>query len=354
VPLAAAVHVTLLNYIGLYAMVALGLVLLTGVGGLTSFGQAAFVGLGAYTTAWLTTAHRAAAAGWLGRPGSPWDGLVLGLVTTAVIAGAWARSRCAVGPLPAAGHHRLGHQPVLPVRQPWSLGGTPASAASRRSDVRPRAGRGRAEIYYRDLGFLLAGHLTTHNLLDSREGRAIRALKGGMRDGRGDGRRYTRARMVIFVIAALLACAVSGWLYAHLQRFVNPTPFGLHIGIEYLFMAVVGGAGRCGARCRRHADHRAQAVAAGLAARLLGASGNFEVIVFGLLMICWCCSAPATACGRSWPGWFGARVQRSRKRVDPAPRVALPRSRQLPPAGELILKAINVTRASAAWWPTTT
>ena len=48
--------VTLLNYIGLYALVALGLVLLTGVGGLTSFGQAAFVGLGAYTTAVLTTA----------------------------------------------------------------------------------------------------------------------------------------------------------------------------------------------------------------------------------------------------------------------------------------------------------
>ena len=49
-------HITLLNYIGLSAVVALGLVLLTGVGGLTSFGQAAFVGLGAYTSAYLTTA----------------------------------------------------------------------------------------------------------------------------------------------------------------------------------------------------------------------------------------------------------------------------------------------------------
>jgi branched-chain amino acid transport system permease protein len=38
--------ITQLNYIGLYAMVALGLVLLTGVAGLTSFGQAAFVGRG--------------------------------------------------------------------------------------------------------------------------------------------------------------------------------------------------------------------------------------------------------------------------------------------------------------------
>ena len=38
--------ITLLNYIGIYALVALGLVLLTGVGGMVSFGQAAFVGIG--------------------------------------------------------------------------------------------------------------------------------------------------------------------------------------------------------------------------------------------------------------------------------------------------------------------
>ena len=56
-------QVTLLNYVGLYALVALGLVLLTGFGGLTSFGQAAFVGLGAYTTAVLTTV--APLPGWL-------------------------------------------------------------------------------------------------------------------------------------------------------------------------------------------------------------------------------------------------------------------------------------------------
>ena len=49
-------YVTLLNYIGLASIVTIGLVLLTGVAGLTSFGQAAFVGIGAYTTAVLTTA----------------------------------------------------------------------------------------------------------------------------------------------------------------------------------------------------------------------------------------------------------------------------------------------------------
>ena len=62
-----------LNYIGLYALVCLGLVLLTGVGGLTSFGQAAFVGIGAYTTAWLT----------LNTGMSPWLTLFVGLGLTA-------------------------------------------------------------------------------------------------------------------------------------------------------------------------------------------------------------------------------------------------------------------------------
>jgi ABC-type branched-subunit amino acid transport system permease subunit len=49
--------VTLLSYIGLSGLVALGLVVLVGVAGLTSFGQAMFVGFGAYTTAILTTRY---------------------------------------------------------------------------------------------------------------------------------------------------------------------------------------------------------------------------------------------------------------------------------------------------------
>src|SRR5512138_1369467 len=77
VPLAAPqFYVTLGNYIGLYSMVALGLVLLTGVAGQTSFGQAAFVGLGAYTSAYLTTHHAA----------SPWLTLAIGIAITLAMA----------------------------------------------------------------------------------------------------------------------------------------------------------------------------------------------------------------------------------------------------------------------------
>src|SRR5690554_5922028 len=69
-------YLSLLNYVGLYSIVALGMVLLTGVGGLTSFGQAAFVGIGAYATAVLTTQMGL----------SPWLGLMAGLVITGLIA----------------------------------------------------------------------------------------------------------------------------------------------------------------------------------------------------------------------------------------------------------------------------
>src|SRR5690348_12722840 len=66
-------YVTLINYIGLYSLVAIGLALLTGIGGMTSFGQAAFVGIGAYATAYLTTAFGL----------SPWLTLAISVTVTA-------------------------------------------------------------------------------------------------------------------------------------------------------------------------------------------------------------------------------------------------------------------------------
>ena len=82
--------ITLMNYIGIYAMATLGLVLLTGVAGLTSFGQAAFVGVGAYATAWYTVSQG----------GSPWIGLLLALALTAIVATVPSSE---IGPIEIAG-----------------------------------------------------------------------------------------------------------------------------------------------------------------------------------------------------------------------------------------------------------
>ena len=122
--LAPPFWITLLNYIGLYSIVALGLVLLTGVAGQTSFGQAAFVGIGAYATAYLSLNFPAL---------SPWLNLVAGLALTTHDRVVSRLDHAAdERPLPAAGDDRLGHQPVLRCSAIWnSSAGTPGSPASR-------------------------------------------------------------------------------------------------------------------------------------------------------------------------------------------------------------------------------
>lgn len=278
-------HVTLLNYIGLYALVALGLVLLTGVGGLTSFGQGAFVGLGAYTTAYLTTAEGLPPVlSWIGV--SPWLTLVAGLLVTLAVAG-----MLGLLTLRLSGHYL----PLGTIAWGTSLyflfgnvsflgGHTGISGipALNLFGVDLKDGR---HFYYLIWAALLVAVWMTQNLLDSREGRAIRALKGGGIMAEAMGVDTARSKMAIFLIAAAFA-AVSGWLYAYLQRFVNPTPFGLHIGIEYLFMAVIGGAGHVwGALVGAGLITVLKQWLQDLLPKIFGASGNFEVIVFGLLMI---------------------------------------------------------------------
>ncbi len=225
--------VSLLNDIGIGALVALGLVLLTGLGGAMSFGQAAFVGIAAYTSAWITTAYSA----------SPWLGLLLALALcagTALIIGAltlrlgghflpistiaWGISIPLIfGSIEALGKHT-------------GISGIPPLHLGALSLIDPAA------IYYLIWLSLALAIWLSYNLLDSRPGRAIRSLRGGPVLLASVGADAYRLRLALFVLASLFA-AVAGWLYAHKNRFVSPTPFDLNSSIEYVIMAVSGGIG---------------------------------------------------------------------------------------------------------------
>ncbi len=268
--------VTLGNYIGLYSIVALGLVLLTGVAGQTSFGQAAFVGLGAYTTAYLATTYGV----------SPWINLLVGLVLTTLLA-----LFNGVLTLPMRGHYL----PLATIAWGISiyfmfgnvdfLGGHTGITSIPALNLFGLELRNERYYYYLIWAIALAALWTSNNLLDSRPGRAIRALKGQGQMAEAFGVDTVRLKIVVFVYAALLA-SVSGWLYAHLQRFVNPSPFGINQGIEYLFMAVVGGAGSVwGAVIGATLITLAKQVLQDVLPTLLGRSGNFEIVVFGILMV---------------------------------------------------------------------
>ncbi len=269
-------HVTLLNYIGLYSLVALGLVLLTGIGGLTSFGQAAFVGLGAYTTGYLSTV-----CGW-----SPWLTLVCGLVLTFAISLflGFITLRLSGHYLPL-GTIAWGISLYFLFGNMEFLGGYSGISSLPAINFFGLALDTGRKFHYLIWSLVLLALLSIHNLLDSRSGRAIRALKGGGLMAESFGVNTARMKTVVFVYAALLA-SLSGWLYAHLLRFVNPTPFSINAGIEYLFMAVVGGAASVwGAVIGAGIMTVLKQWLQDLLPRLLGQSGNFEMIVFGVLLV---------------------------------------------------------------------
>ena len=323
--------VTILNYAGLASLVAIGLALLTGIGGMTSFGQAAFVGVGAYAAAYFETA-----AGL-----SPWVSLMIGVAFAAAIAVVLGRLT-----LRLAGHY-------LPLgTMAWGLslyflagnldflGGHSGLGNIPRLSVLGLEFDSGRRFAYLIWFFVLAAILLSRNLLSSREGRAIRCLNGGRIMAESMGVDIPRTKVVVFVLSALLA-AISGWLYAHLQRFVNPTPFSLDYGIEYLFMAVVGGVGYIwGAILGVGLITMTKEWLTTALPQLLGQNGNYEVFILSILTIALLQWAPEGL----WPlisGRFNTRPKWIAPLVGSGQALG---RRSLPAPGEILLKVSGVTK----------
>ena len=318
--------VSLMNDIGIGALVALGLVLLTGVGGATSFGQAAFVGIAAYATAWLTTTQGM----------SPWIGLLFALLLTGLSALAigmltlrlgghflplstiaWGLSIAMLfGNVDALGRHTgLSNIPALRIGG-WVL-----------SDPR--------SIYYLIWGIVGLAFLFSQNLLQSRPGRAIRSLRGGATLLASVGADAYRVRLTLFVTAALFA-GLAGWLYAHMNRFVSPSPFDVRASIEYLLMAVAGGLGQLtgalvGAALVLVLKNGLQDVLPMLTQR----AGQLEAVTFAVLFILLLHFARSGLMG------FVRRITKGRFQAPPAMAPTEPVAplahRALPPRGTRIL-----------------
>ena len=313
---------TLAGFVGIAAIAALGLVLLTGVSGQTSFGHATFVGLAAYTTAWMTR--------YGGYP--PLAGLAAGLVLTggtAFLLGL-ITSRISGHYLPlatiawcASFFYLFG---VLP-----GLGGF--NGFGEIPPLFPGITRGTAAAL---TGVVLVGATAlAANLLSSRTGRAMRALAQSRIMAESLGIDTARLARSTFVLAALLA-GVAGWLFAHIQRYVSPAPFGLSASIEYVFMVVIGGASQlAGAIIGATVVVLLRDQLTELLPRLLGSSGNFETVAFSLGVIALLQYAPRGIA----PALF-----RGSRRAPPDRTTAILPARVQPAPGRLILETIGLEK----------
>jgi branched-chain amino acid transport system permease protein len=296
--------IVLLDNIGLAALVAMGLVLLTGVGGLTSFGQAAFCGFGAYTTAVLTTAYGV----------SPWLTLPLALLVSGV-----AAVLLGIITVRLSGHY-------LPLGTiAWGialfylfsklefLGRNDGISAIPPLAIGPLKMLDPGTIYFVIWIAVILCAVLSMNLLDSRTGRAIRALRRGHIAAEAFGVQTPRAKLLVFIYAAVLA-GLSGWLYAHFQRAANPTPFGAQAGIEYLFIAVVGGAGYVwGGVLGAAIVVVLKEILQSYLPLVFGGQGQLEIIIFGIMLVVLLQLAPTGV----WP-WLVSLLpfDNNRKRPD--------------------------------------
>ncbi|MEJ7931299.1 branched-chain amino acid ABC transporter ATP-binding protein/permease [Ramlibacter sp. AN1015] len=324
--------VSLLNDIGIGALVALGLVLLTGVGGTTSFGQAAFVGIAAYATAWLSTAQ--GVSPWLGLPFAllltGGAALVIGLLTLrlgghflSLSTIAWGLSIALLfGNMEFLGRHTgISNVPALTIGE--------VSLVDRRA------------MYYLIWSIVALACWFSYNVLQSRTGRAIRSLRGGSVLLASVGADAFKVRLGLFVLAAVLA-GLAGWLYAHTNRFVSPSPFDVRASIEYLLMAVAGGLGHIAGAIVGSAvvlvlKNLLQDVLPLLGQR----GGQLEAIAFAVLFILLLHFARS--------GIMGLLTRLTRRYLPqaaaPAPRQAAPLPRRtLPTSGEPLLSVRHAVK----------
>lgn len=269
-------HLVVLSYVGLATIAVVGLGLLTGGAGITSFGQAAFVGIGAYTTGFLTSK--------LGY--SPIEGLVAGFVLTGL-----AAYIIGAATLRLSGHYLALSTIAWGVSLFFVLGNLEQLGGHTGMSGIPALNY--AGIDFSQTGWMfiliwlavLGTFWTTSNILKSRTGRALRALKSDLLTAESFGVDTFKLKTAVFVYAALLS-SLAGWLYAHFTRFVNPTPFSLSSGVEYQFMTVIGGTSTVwGALIGSSFVVTAKEWLQTTLPSILGAAGSFEIIIFGAIVL---------------------------------------------------------------------
>jgi branched-chain amino acid transport system permease protein len=258
-----------LVFVGINTMLAVALNLLLGYAGQISLGQAAFFGLGAYISGVATAAYGM----------NPWAAMVI----AAVIVGL---SAFAIGfpILKLKGHYlamaTLGFGIIIYIAfnetveltgGPSGLTGIPNFSAGTLhfdSDMKN---------YYLIWGFALITILFCVNLVNSRIGRALRAIHDSEVAARVMGVNARLLKVQIFTLSAVIS-SIAGSLYAHTMTFVSPASFGFNFSVELLTMVVIGGLGSV------YGSFLGAALLT-LLPEFLRTFQDYDIVAYGLLLI---------------------------------------------------------------------
>lgn len=223
-----------LNVIGLNTIVVVGLNLLIGFAGQISLGHAAFYGLGSYFSGTLTVNY-----------GFPlWPAMLSGMLATGAIA-----YLIGYPSLKLRGHYLVmatlgfgiiinilmgeleqftgGHDGLMGI-PPLAIGGLAFD-----NDLKN---------FYLIWSFVFLFMLLARNLINSRVGRALRAIKGSEVAANSLGVNTADYKVKVFVLSAMFA-SISGSLYAHYITFISPSSYDFYYSIQVVTMVIVGGMG---------------------------------------------------------------------------------------------------------------
>ncbi len=225
------IHVVSLALI--FGVAALGMQLLLGYAGLLSVGQAAFLGIGAYTSAMLTKEHA-----WPFLAAFLASGVVSALVSLVLVP--ITRLRGIYLGVATLGFTIIVH--LIMVNEEWLTGGTLGVLAIPHPSIGPWKLASAVAVYYLCLAVLVIVFLAFHRLGDSRFGRALQAIQLDEDAARASGINITLVKSQCFVVAAVVT-GFAGSLFAHHAQYLNPNDFTFWKSIEILIMAAVGGVG---------------------------------------------------------------------------------------------------------------
>lgn len=264
-----AYYSSVLIIIGIHAIVTVGLCLLMGYTGQISLGQAAFYGLGAYIAAILSKTYHI----------NPWLAMVVAIIATAAFAFAigfpifrlrgnyLAMATLGLGIIIWILFRELASVTGGPVGFP-SIPDLSIAGFSFNSDFR---------FYYLVWGFCLAVMFISQNIVGSRMGRAMKAIRDSESASQSLGINATLIKVKILALSAAYA-ALAGSLYAYYVGFIDPPPFGFLFSIRLVVMAVVGGLASIWGAIFGAATVR-------FMTEFLHPFGDIDVVLFGLILV---------------------------------------------------------------------